>query len=109
MPKRVGMSCPTECILPRKTLRKLLGQDIPTHLRAWEVRGLSRSFLLACTCGGPHNRNERQRTGTLTMPNPEPPRQDIFGPGGHVAPKYLTNEATLVLKESLRLARETRW
>ena len=43
------------------------------------------------------------------MPNPEPLRQDIFGPGGHVAPKYLTNEATHVLKESLRLARETRW
>jgi len=43
------------------------------------------------------------------MRTPEAPRQDIFGPGGHVAPKYLTDDAAQVLREALRLARETRW
>lgn len=43
------------------------------------------------------------------MPHPEAPREDIFGPGGHLAPRYLSEGAAQVLQESLRLARETRW
>lgn len=43
------------------------------------------------------------------MPNPTPPRQDIFGPGGHVTSSQLSDSATRVLKESLRFAGETRW
>lgn len=43
------------------------------------------------------------------MASPEPARDDIFGPGGQVASRYLTDGAARVLDESLRLARETRW
>lgn len=43
------------------------------------------------------------------MPQPEAPRQDIFGPGGHVALEHLSDGAAQVLQESLRLAGETRW
>src|SRR5262245_48796737 len=39
----------------------------------------------------------------------EPARDDIFAPGGHIYPKSLSDPATRVLQESLRLARETRW
>ncbi|MFO0965604.1 MAG: Clp protease N-terminal domain-containing protein [Gemmataceae bacterium] len=43
------------------------------------------------------------------MPSSEAPREDIFGPGGQVAPRRLSTAAARVLDESLRLARETRW
>ncbi|MBI3407255.1 MAG: hypothetical protein HY040_02725 [Planctomycetes bacterium] len=43
------------------------------------------------------------------MAIPEPARDDIFAPGGHVCPDSLSDPAARVLKESLRLARETRW
>lgn len=43
------------------------------------------------------------------MPQREPARENLFGPGGYLAPKYLTAGAAQVLDEALRLARETRW
>ena len=39
----------------------------------------------------------------------EPPRDDIFHPGGRLCPERLNDSATRVLAEALRLARETRW
>src|SRR4051794_28996321 len=43
------------------------------------------------------------------MATPEPSRDDIFQPGGHLHEDYLSESAAQVLHESLRLARETRW
>ncbi|MCI0681694.1 MAG: hypothetical protein L0Y71_06295 [Gemmataceae bacterium] len=39
----------------------------------------------------------------------EPPRDDIFHPGGQLHPGRLSESTTRVLNEALRLARETRW
>jgi ATP-dependent Clp protease ATP-binding subunit ClpA len=43
------------------------------------------------------------------MPTPDPPREDIFQPGGQIHPDHLSEPAAQVLRESLRFARETRW
>jgi ATP-dependent Clp protease ATP-binding subunit ClpA len=43
------------------------------------------------------------------MASPEPFREDIFQPGGQLQKEYLSESAAEVLRESLRLARETRW
>lgn len=43
------------------------------------------------------------------MPSPEPCKDDIFFPSGQVRPECLSEGASVVLNESLRLARETRW
>src|ERR1700680_1833156 len=43
------------------------------------------------------------------MATPEPSRDDIFQPGGLIQQDYLSQSAAHVLRESLRLARETRW
>ena len=43
------------------------------------------------------------------MASPEPSRDDIFQPGGLLHQHYLSESAAEVLRESLRLARETRW
>src|SRR5437870_12007098 len=43
------------------------------------------------------------------MATPEPTRDDIFQPGGQIHQDYLSDSAAEVLRESLRLARETRW
>jgi ATP-dependent Clp protease ATP-binding subunit ClpA len=43
------------------------------------------------------------------MAKPEPSREDIFQPCGQIYPEYLSEAATSVMRESLRLARETRW
>lgn len=43
------------------------------------------------------------------MANPEPSREDIFLPSGQIHATCLTDTAGQVLRESLRLARETRW
>ena len=43
------------------------------------------------------------------MANSEPPKNDIFLPGGLLHQEYLSAAAADVLRESLRLARETRW
>jgi ATP-dependent Clp protease ATP-binding subunit ClpA len=43
------------------------------------------------------------------MPAREPTRDDIFHPGGQINPECLSEGATKVLQEALRLARETRW
>jgi ATP-dependent Clp protease ATP-binding subunit ClpA len=39
----------------------------------------------------------------------EPPREDIFHPSGQLYPERLNESTTRVLREALRLARETRW
>jgi ATP-dependent Clp protease ATP-binding subunit ClpA len=43
------------------------------------------------------------------MATPEPSMDDIFQPGGQLQQDYLSESAAEVLRESLRLARETRW
>ncbi len=43
------------------------------------------------------------------MATPEPSRADIFQPGGQIYKDCLSESAAHVLRESLRLARETRW
>jgi ATP-dependent Clp protease ATP-binding subunit ClpA len=43
------------------------------------------------------------------MATPEPSRADIFQPGGQLDPACLSDPAARVLREALRLARETRW
>jgi ATP-dependent Clp protease ATP-binding subunit ClpA len=43
------------------------------------------------------------------MATSEPSKEDIFRPGGQIHQDYLSESATQVLRESLRLARETRW
>lgn len=43
------------------------------------------------------------------MATAEPSRDDVFQPGGQIQPGTLSESATQVLRESLRLAKETRW
>src|SRR4051812_31245165 len=43
------------------------------------------------------------------MATPEPLREDIFLPGGQICLDCISDPALKVLRESLRLARETRW
>jgi ATP-dependent Clp protease ATP-binding subunit ClpA len=43
------------------------------------------------------------------MASPESPAGDVFLPGGGVRREFLTDKAGEALRESLRLARETRW
>src|SRR5437667_5229894 len=43
------------------------------------------------------------------MATPDFPVDDIFQPGGCLRPELLTEPAAHALRESLRLARETRW
>jgi ATP-dependent Clp protease ATP-binding subunit ClpA len=43
------------------------------------------------------------------MANPDLPVDDIFLPGGRLRLELLTDEAVRAVRESLRLARETRW
>jgi ATP-dependent Clp protease ATP-binding subunit ClpA len=43
------------------------------------------------------------------MATPDEPVDDIFQPGGRLRLDLLTDAAVQVLRESLRLARETRW
>jgi ATP-dependent Clp protease ATP-binding subunit ClpA len=43
------------------------------------------------------------------MASPEPSREDIFQPGGQIQHECLGDSAGKVLRESLRLAKETRW
>ncbi len=43
------------------------------------------------------------------MATPDEPTDDIFQPGGRLRLELLTDEAVRALRESIRLARETRW
>ncbi len=43
------------------------------------------------------------------MASPEPAREDIFLPGGHICQACVTEPALKVLHEALKLAHETRW
>ena len=43
------------------------------------------------------------------MSTPEPSREDIFLPGGHICLECVSEPALKVLREALRLARETHW
>jgi ATP-dependent Clp protease ATP-binding subunit ClpA len=43
------------------------------------------------------------------MASPEPARDDIFQPGGHLCTECITEPAQNVLREALKLARDTRW
>src|ERR1043166_1810166 len=43
------------------------------------------------------------------MATPEESEADVFSPGGRLRLELLTENALQTLKESLRLARETRW
>jgi ATP-dependent Clp protease ATP-binding subunit ClpA len=43
------------------------------------------------------------------MATSEPSREDIFQPGGHLHPACMSDNTTHVLREAVRLARETRW
>ena len=43
------------------------------------------------------------------MATPDDPVDDIFLPGGRLRLDCMTEDATRALRESLRLARETRW
>ena len=43
------------------------------------------------------------------MASPEPAREDIFLPGGHLCMDCITEPALKVMREALKLARETRW
>src|SRR5215470_7470909 len=43
------------------------------------------------------------------MTMPDGPEDDIFQPGGRLRVELLNEPACMALKESLRLARETRW
>ena len=43
------------------------------------------------------------------MASAEPPRPDVFQPGGQLLPDCLSEHAANVLREALRLARETHW
>jgi ATP-dependent Clp protease ATP-binding subunit ClpA len=43
------------------------------------------------------------------MTTPDPARDDIFQPGGQIQQGYLSEDTAQVLRESLRLARETHW
>ena len=43
------------------------------------------------------------------MSTPDGPAEDIFQPGGRLRPELFTDSAVAALRESLRLAGETRW
>jgi ATP-dependent Clp protease ATP-binding subunit ClpA len=43
------------------------------------------------------------------MATPEPSREDIFLPGGHLCCECISDPALKVLRQALQLARETRW
>lgn len=43
------------------------------------------------------------------MSTPKHPEQDVFKPGGPIRHELMTDAAAQVLRESLRLARDTRW
>ena len=43
------------------------------------------------------------------MATPEPAREDIFLPGGHLCKECVSESAHKVLCQALKLARETRW
>lgn len=43
------------------------------------------------------------------MAKPEPPPPDVFQPGGGIRWEILTRDAGQALRESIRLARDTRW
>ena len=43
------------------------------------------------------------------MATPEPPREDIFLPAGNLCAECLSGPTQEVLREALKLARETRW
>ena len=43
------------------------------------------------------------------MASPEPAREDVFQPGGHLCPECVSEAAQKVLREALKLARDTRW
>ncbi|MCI0379478.1 MAG: hypothetical protein L0215_17860 [Gemmataceae bacterium] len=43
------------------------------------------------------------------MASPEPPRDDIFHPGGQLVPECLNEAAANALREACRLARDTHW
>src|SRR5215475_10347081 len=43
------------------------------------------------------------------MASPQPAREDIFLPGGHICKDCVTESAPSVLADALKLARETRW
>lgn len=43
------------------------------------------------------------------MATPDPARDDIFSPGGQIRFDRMTDPAAKALRESVRLARETRW
>ena len=43
------------------------------------------------------------------MATAEPAREDIFLPGGHLCTECVSEPALKVLREALKLARETRW
>src|SRR6516165_2040469 len=43
------------------------------------------------------------------MASPEPARQDIFLPGGQLRRECLSEDATKVLSEAVRMARDTHW
>ena len=43
------------------------------------------------------------------MASPEPAREDVFHPGGHLCTECISEPAQKVLREALKLARDTRW
>jgi ATP-dependent Clp protease ATP-binding subunit ClpA len=43
------------------------------------------------------------------MPAKEPPKDDVFHPGGQLHPERMNEATRRVLQEALRLARDTRW
>lgn len=45
----------------------------------------------------------------MHMAAKEPPKDDVFHPGGQLQPERLSEAARRVLQEALRLARDTRW
>jgi len=45
----------------------------------------------------------------IIMAAPEPAREDVFLPGGHLCTECISEPALKVLRESLKLAKDTRW
>ncbi len=43
------------------------------------------------------------------MASPEPAREDVFLPGGQICTECISEPAQKVLREALKLARDTRW
>src|SRR5207247_1745481 len=98
-----------------RRLPGLSGESSLSALLAWWKRlGKWCTFVLACLRRGRGSgiigANATPAPSRISpMATPDDSMDDIFLPGGRLRAEFLDEAATAALRESLRLARETRW